>query len=324
MNNFYGNAAHSDVSGPGHWQDPDMLVVGMPGLNLQEYRTHFALWAISAAPLWAGIDLRVMSSDVRNIFLNRDIIAVDQDPLGIAGHKLASTAPSLPHTKMEVPPPDGTKIAVQPCDVSSAWYYNTTDFSLRTDNTCATIQDCSTNAGGSAIVWQCVGQNGGCPRNQMYDMVESGPGVMFVSKISGFCLDAGPGTQGYSITQQVCDKNNNMQLWKPQGNKFQVLGGNNMCLGVGGTKPSEIWVKKLSAPSNQTAYAVVLFNPDDHVPASITLRFQDLGLQPESKYPIVLRDLWQHQPVQPTKPGFFSSVVGPHGNFMLKIVQSIK
>eukprot|EP00041_Stephanoeca_diplocostata_P024594 m.627670 g.627670 ORF g.627670 m.627670 type:complete len:231 (-) comp22561_c0_seq7:1339-2031(-) len=85
LRNFYGNARYPNVTGPGHWQDPDMLVVGMPGLSLLEMQTHFSLWAIAAAPLWAGIDLRKASPDVLDIFRNTEVIAVDQDPRGIMG-----------------------------------------------------------------------------------------------------------------------------------------------------------------------------------------------------------------------------------------------
>jgi alpha-galactosidase len=69
-------------SGPGYWNDPDMLVVGLGGLSEREYRAHFSLWAMLAAPLIAGNDPRNMSESTKAILLNREIIAIDQDPLG--------------------------------------------------------------------------------------------------------------------------------------------------------------------------------------------------------------------------------------------------
>jgi alpha-galactosidase len=69
-------------AGPGHWNDPDMLEVGNGGMSESEYRAHFSLWAMLAAPLMAGNDIRNMSAATRSILLNREIIAIDQDPLG--------------------------------------------------------------------------------------------------------------------------------------------------------------------------------------------------------------------------------------------------
>jgi alpha-galactosidase len=75
-------------AGPGHWNDPDMLEVGNGGLTEDENRAHFSLWAILAAPLIAGNDLATMTPATRAILTNRDVIAVDQDTLGIAGRRV--------------------------------------------------------------------------------------------------------------------------------------------------------------------------------------------------------------------------------------------
>ncbi len=72
----------ASFAGPGHWNDPDMLEVGNGGMNSVEYRTHFTLWCLLAAPLMAGNDLRNMSAATREILTNREVIAVDQDALG--------------------------------------------------------------------------------------------------------------------------------------------------------------------------------------------------------------------------------------------------
>jgi alpha-galactosidase len=81
-------------AGPGHWNDPDMLEVGNGSLTLGEDRAHFTMWAMLAAPLIAGNDLRTMSKDVLGILTNREVIAVDQDSLGVEGFR-ESTADSL-------------------------------------------------------------------------------------------------------------------------------------------------------------------------------------------------------------------------------------
>ncbi|GAB3406722.1 glycoside hydrolase family 27 protein [Flindersiella endophytica] len=82
------NAPLAAQAGPGHWNDPDMLVVGRPGLTLTESRSHFTLWALMAAPLMAGNDIRTMSADVSAILRNPRLIAVDQDGLGAGGRRV--------------------------------------------------------------------------------------------------------------------------------------------------------------------------------------------------------------------------------------------
>ncbi|QQQ73961.1 RICIN domain-containing protein [Saccharothrix sp. 6-C] len=75
-------------TGPGNWNDPDMLVVGRPGLSLTESRAHFALWALMASPLMAGNDIRTMSGDVSAVLRNPRLIAVNQDRLGAGGRRV--------------------------------------------------------------------------------------------------------------------------------------------------------------------------------------------------------------------------------------------
>ena len=76
-------------AGPGHWNDPDMLEVGNEGLSVDESRAHFSLWCMLAAPLIAGNDLRNMSDDTRAILTNKNLIAIDQDPLGREGYRVS-------------------------------------------------------------------------------------------------------------------------------------------------------------------------------------------------------------------------------------------
>jgi alpha-galactosidase len=81
-------------AGPGHWNDPDMMEVGN-GLTDTEGRTHFSMWAILAAPLIAGNDLRSMSAATKATLTNTEVIAVDQDPMGVQGRLVASPATNL-------------------------------------------------------------------------------------------------------------------------------------------------------------------------------------------------------------------------------------
>jgi alpha galactosidase A-like protein/ricin-type beta-trefoil lectin protein/alpha galactosidase C-like protein len=82
-------AQHPSAQSPGHYNDPDMLMVGLPGFTPAQNRTHLGLWAISGAPLLAGNDLTTMSAETRSVLTNREVLAVDQDPLGRQGVKVA-------------------------------------------------------------------------------------------------------------------------------------------------------------------------------------------------------------------------------------------
>lgn len=79
------NAPLAPYAGPGHWNDPDMLEIGNGGMTDAEYRTHMSMWAMMAAPLLIGTDLRTASPATMAILGNRDIIAIDQDRLGVQG-----------------------------------------------------------------------------------------------------------------------------------------------------------------------------------------------------------------------------------------------
>jgi len=72
-------------AGPGRWNDPDMLITGMPGLSDAQNRAFFSLWCMMAAPLMAGNDLRDMTPATIETLTNPEAIAVDQDPLGVQG-----------------------------------------------------------------------------------------------------------------------------------------------------------------------------------------------------------------------------------------------
>jgi alpha-galactosidase len=78
--NFKKSQEHFEVSGPGGWNDPDMLEVGNGGMTIEEEKTHFALWALAKAPLIIGCDLTTVRPESLKILKNSNLIAVNQDP----------------------------------------------------------------------------------------------------------------------------------------------------------------------------------------------------------------------------------------------------
>jgi alpha-galactosidase len=86
----FGEASLAQYAGPGHWNDPDMLVVGWVGwgqprptrLTSDEEYTHISLWSLLSAPLVVGCDLTRLDPFTLNLLTNDEVIDVDQDPLG--------------------------------------------------------------------------------------------------------------------------------------------------------------------------------------------------------------------------------------------------
>ena len=78
------NDSLRSYAGPGHWNDPDMLEVGN-GLSVNQDRAHFTMWCMMASPLILGNDVRNMSDETKAILTNKDLIAIDQDKLGVQG-----------------------------------------------------------------------------------------------------------------------------------------------------------------------------------------------------------------------------------------------
>ena len=84
-----------EYGGPGGWNDPDMLEVGNGGMNFEEEKIHFGLWCISKAPLLIGCDITNLSKETFEILTNLEVIAINQDPLGVQGRKIR-TLQTLP------------------------------------------------------------------------------------------------------------------------------------------------------------------------------------------------------------------------------------
>ncbi len=89
----FSQAGLAKYAAPGHWNDPDMLEVGNGRMKPDEYRTHMSLWAMLAAPLLAGNDLSKMDDTTKSILMNKEVIAVDQDALGVQGDRVHATGP---------------------------------------------------------------------------------------------------------------------------------------------------------------------------------------------------------------------------------------
>jgi alpha-galactosidase len=85
----FNQIAQQPAAGPGHWNDPDMLEVGNGTLTAEEQYTHITLWSMLAAPLLIGTDLTKLTPFGMNTLTNDEVIAVDQDPLGVQAKRIS-------------------------------------------------------------------------------------------------------------------------------------------------------------------------------------------------------------------------------------------
>ncbi|KAL1356228.1 hypothetical protein HN51_008230 [Arachis hypogaea] len=102
------NDKWASYAGPGGWNDPDMLEIGNGGMTTEEYRAHFSIWALAKAPLLIGCDIRALDKTTKELLSNSEVIAVNQDKLGVQGKKVKS------NNGLEVwaGPLSGNKVAV--------------------------------------------------------------------------------------------------------------------------------------------------------------------------------------------------------------------
>uniref|UniRef100_A0AAU3HRI9 Alpha-galactosidase n=1 Tax=Streptomyces sp. NBC_01393 TaxID=2903851 RepID=A0AAU3HRI9_9ACTN len=91
----FDKSLHPAAQHTGFYNDPDMMTVGMTGLSAAQNRTHMGLWAISGAPLLAGNNLATMSASTRSVLTNSEVVAIDQDPRGLQGVKVAEDTTGL-------------------------------------------------------------------------------------------------------------------------------------------------------------------------------------------------------------------------------------
>ena len=132
---------HPEAQHTGFYNDPDMMVVGMPGLTEAQNRVHMSLWAISAAPLLAGADLTTLSDATLATLTNPEVIAVDQDPLGLQGFKAASYGDGLEvWSKMLSPPGERAVLLLNRTGDPAAIAVHWSDLGI-SDSSPATVRD---------------------------------------------------------------------------------------------------------------------------------------------------------------------------------------
>ena len=302
------NDQWADYAGPGGWNDPDMLEVGNGGMTYDEYRTHFSLWAISKAPLLVGCDVTKMTEETKSILMNPEVIAVNQDPLGIQGRKVTSSQVYRPlgfKLNAETAP-----LKIAPCKGTPAqqWVINSDGSITNGEGLCMDIYNCDDTDGAQAEVFMChVGDKSFCKesKNQEWDFVN---GSTITSRMNGKCLDVWNNV-GPNVEMWSCNGGNN-QKWTyyPNDRSLRSLG---KCLTTAtGAELLEVWAGKLADGS----YAVVLLNRAQTI-FSISVKWSDIGITTTMAK---VRDLWERKELGTFAYGYAANVK-PHASILIKV-----
>ena len=164
-----------------------MLEIGNGGMNDVEYVAHFSLWAITKAPLVIGCDVTNMTATTLNILMNAEVIAVNQDPLGIQGIKVAALPSQLPNVSSAVIISNRSLPMIDPKRYQ--WIYNPQDGSIRSayNGRCLSIDQCSTRKETYAVLNECRINDPQAPcqgRNQQWTIHPSTQTI--VSRLAGY------------------------------------------------------------------------------------------------------------------------------------------
>jgi alpha-galactosidase len=271
----------SEYAGPGGWNDPDMLEVGNGGMTLTEYKTHFSLWAISKAPLLIGCDITTMSQEIKDILTNPEVIAVNQDSLGIQGKKIKisiiSHEPILENSKLVMVDCNGT--------IEQKWYINEEDGSIKNNNEelCIDIPNCS-EEDVDVSTFRChLDETSACSqsKNQMWTYSDK----KIISRMNTTrCLDV-YNQEGAYVQSTECKNESESQNWDYNPDEH-TLKKNGKCLSsFGKPETTEVWAGKLS----DGAYAVLLLNRGT-IGAKVEVTWKEIGFDEKQAK---LRDLWE-------------------------------
>lgn len=317
----------------GSWNDPDMLEVGNGHMALSEYRVHFLLWALMKAPLIVGCDVTAMSSDVRALLLAPEVIAINQDPLGIQGHLLRSY--SLPS---EVLP-----LALSPCESppppTQLWSLNATHnitghtgpafVGIGTDDgRCMDIAACEFWDGATVQVYPCHAYDTSAlcsSSNELWQWSfnaqlppsrKAGASVystILQTKMSGGrCLDVRAG----SAAMYGCDGRDTQlfqfTVWQAATMAGTLVASDGQCLTVAGGS-LQVW----GGPLQDGSAAALLLNRGT-LPARVPVFTQDLFGAGAVGLDVAVRDALRQEDLG-LFHGVFAPEVPPHDAMLVRL-----
>jgi len=300
-------------AGPGGWNDPDMLEVGNGGMTIEEYKTHFGLWAISKAPLLIGCDITNMTQEIKDILTNTEIIALNQDSLGYQGRKIKHTPIDLSEDKYNLIP---NVVEVSNCNgkKEQKWYIKE-DGSIRNNNEdlCLEIPSCSINYTQVETNKCHIGNKTECGESKNQEWIYDKENKTIKSQLfKDRCLTL-VSPRYFYVQARNCTYDQK-QLWEYDEDQhtFRL---NNKCLTVyKDDESTEVWVEMLSNYS----YAVLLLNKGS-LPNIVEIDWNEIGF---SNTNAKLRDLWKKQDLGLFQHGY-KVTLNSHQSQLLKVIPII-
>ena len=283
--------------GPGGWNDPDMLEVGNGGMSFVEYRSHFSLWAISKAPLLIGCDINNMSDETKEILMNAEVIAINQDPLGEQGRKIKVTNVTQNNEYIL----DESYLYLSECNgkIEQKWYLRK-DGSISNNNKNLCMETKEGKRGSQVFTYKCK-------ENQIWEY--STQDKTIISKSDSKCLDLYDKEDSIIGTKE-CDIKKESQKWEYDENEhtFKTMG---KCLSSAiNEEKTEVWAGKLSDGS----YAVLLLNRASKE-AEVEINWSEIQLDWKKAK---VRDLWAHKDLGEFNDNY-KIRLGKHDSQLLKV-----
>jgi hypothetical protein len=297
-------------AGPGGWNDPDMLEVGNYGMSLDEYRAHFGLWAITKAPLLIGCDVTKMDEDTKEILTNPEVIAINQDSLGIQARKIKYTKMYLPDDYEYILTPMEVEVADCNGKMEQKWYINE-DGSIRNNNEslCLEIPPFSKHNVQLRTNSCHIGDKNewGESKNQewTYDKINK----KIISKLfPNRCLHLH--SLDYLTVHALKCQNIEKQIWEYDEINHTIK-SNGKCLTMYmNEEAKEVWAGKISNGS----YVALFFNRGTFI-NEIEITWKEIGINTTKAQ---VRDLWERKDLGIFKYGYKSRLF-THSSLLLKI-----
>lgn len=312
---------HNDLSAGfqyrGAYNDPDMLEVGNGHMSSVEYETHFSLWAISKAPLLIGCDITKMSEDTKRILMNREVIAVNQDPLGVQGRLIISES---------VPTMTDRAVLVRPCtnNPEQQWKVHV-DGTIRQPlqpGSPASFEQClhSPDDLGQLIFARKCDEN-----SQKWNIEEVGTRILISRRDKPTeCIRVwNDGLwNGPAVVLASCKREIFQAFNYTDGLYFRWTGvlhahlppakrSNSGCLSVDSQNAREVWF----GPLANEQYVAVLHNRG-LAPTKLSFSFSRAGLSHMTEW--IVRDLWRHQDLGHFRSEFTENL-NPHSSIMITL-----
>jgi len=287
---------------PGGWNDPDMLEVGNGHMTTTEYKSHFSLWALSKAPLLIGCDITKMSNDTFNILTNAEVLDVSQDPMGVQGHKVATSSSGTGNQPVVAVPCVQNKPSQKWATV--ALPNGRTRIVQKSSANCLDVSECNAQSGVQLITFGCH-DGGECDGNNQAWVINNNQTICPL--LNGrLCLDvydfSGPVVQLYD-----CNSGDNQHWTFNQTDG--TLRSEGLCLDT--QADLEVW----AGPLSKNRWVVILFNRGPNT-QTITANWSDFGVDPSQSF--LVRDLWKKRDIGQFR-GSYSAEVESHGVVMVTL-----